>query len=586
MNQPESTQPFSSPLKEDEIDLTNLIKISLRKWYWYLLCLFIAGSLAWISISTTNPVYQSSAQVLIKQNNIEFSSIPGLAEVKGNVSIEIGKGSDYEYYITNQMVILTSRLLIAKAIDELNYEVSYFKVINHKDVESYKSIPFSLNWDNNHPQMADVEFNLEIPGNGPLNIRAKSETGRVYDYKNQKVLQTEEKINLDTKVNPGEKISGENYSFTILLNENNKRKDSENFKFVFSTKESLVEKYKENLSVERKNKESSIVSISVLDDIGNKGADFLNKLIEIYLRDNLNEITNESSNSKVLEAAITNGPLYLKTRKSYIIALFLGLIIPFFVISLRHFFHKKIISTADIESVSRVPIAGHLFLNKIKEDTPKLVLIKPESHAAGQFHILRNKLSMLTMGNDHPAIAVTSVTKGEGKSFVSMNLALSYALAKKKTVLLDLDFWDSTGFTNNTPKPGVMDFLSGKSSLDEIISGSQHTFLHLIPSGRIATDPGAILTDSGLKNLLEELKKRYEFVIIDALSVKYFSELYQIVSDLDFTLIVARHGVTNKQWLGNGLEELKSFKLKGIGIVINAIPLKKDALSDYGLQQV
>lgn len=154
---------------------------------------------------------------------------------------------------------------------------------------------------------------------------------------------------------------------------------------------------------------------------------------------------------------------------------------------------------------------------------------------------------------------------------------------KKKTVLVDFDLRNSVfGELFGLPgDKGLIGYIKGESSLPEITFPSKHPFLALIPAGPKPPDPGDILAGDIIFRLLEELRHRYEMVIIDNLPVGLVADLFQLREEIDAVVFVVRHGFTRRSTLKNALSEVTTHQMKNVGILVNGIENNKQ-LFGYG----
>ena len=288
--------------------------------------------------------------------------------------------------------------------------------------------------------------------------------------------------------------------------------------------------------------------------------------------------------SQVIEEASFFSQIAPKTRTLYALALSLGLIIPLLLLFLRDFFNTRILSQEDVEGLTELPILGHVFINRDKRNRFTPVLDRPAGKDSEPFRGLRNKLNLMTRGKEKPVIAVTSTAPKEGKSYTAINLASSFALLNKKALLLDLDLRNSVisstlGIESNM---GVVNYIMGDAKVNEITYNIKHPDFFVIPAGPIPPNPGEMLMDTRIVQLLNELKDKYDVIVIDSAPVGYVSDLFQITEMLDSTLFVVRDRVTRRSWLKNAILELDTHKLKGVGIVINGLKHKKNKYKSYG----
>ena len=306
----------------------------------------------------------------------------------------------------------------------------------------------------------------------------------------------------------------------------------------------------------------------------------LNNEIYTFLLQKLSEaqIAKASNvpDSQVLEEADGgNDPVEPKPRMIYAIAQLLGLALPALVIFLLDFFNNRIMSQDEIEEITSYPILGHVFHNVREFASRILVLDKPNSPATEPYRAIRNKLNLMTKGKDKSLIAITSTFPKEGKSYTAINVASSFALMRKKTVLLDLDLRNSKMNEKFDLKTdlGVVNYIIGKASLEEITFDTKHPLLKLIPAGPIPPNPSEMLTDDKMLELIDKLREIYDDVIIDTPPVGYVADMLQMTDIIDANLFIVRHKYTLKQGLKNALEEVTKHHLKGVGIIVNDISM-------------
>jgi capsular exopolysaccharide synthesis family protein len=174
-------------------------------------------------------------------------------------------------------------------------------------------------------------------------------------------------------------------------------------------------------------------------------------------------------------------------------------------------------------------------------------------------------------------VLVTSSVPGEGKSFIAINLASVNAIAGKKTVLV--------GFDLRRPQiaqrfkldknMGVTNYLIGDASLEQIIQNTGNPFLDVIPSGIIPPNPAELISDEKTTIFLEELKKRYDYIVLDTAPLSPVSDSHHLCRLSDAILFVVRDKYTHKQIMQSTLDELKSNNQENLSIIINDILLNR-----------
>ena len=175
-------------------------------------------------------------------------------------------------------------------------------------------------------------------------------------------------------------------------------------------------------------------------------------------------------------------------------------------------------------------------------------------------------------------IMFTSTMPSEGKSFVSRNFAVTLAMTHKKVVLLDMDLRKRTlsKTLDLTTKNGVSTWLSGKNhSIDELIQPSSvHERFDMISAGIVPPNPSELLMSNRFPALIEELKKQYDYIILDCVPALVVADASIIGRVADLTIYVIRNGVLDRRYLPE-LEKLyRENKFKNLTVVINGIEME------------
>ncbi|MDT8394736.1 MAG: GNVR domain-containing protein, partial [Bacteroidales bacterium] len=196
-------------------------------------------------------------------------------------------GSSYNLY--NQQEIIRSWPIIRRTLEALQFEVSYYMEGNIQTRELYTDAPFEVIWPNGRPQLTGIDFHLTIETDGSLRLQVEGEDVGVHDYTTGNDIKRIDKVTIDTLCRAGEFIKGPHYAFTIILRPGFRPGEGSGYLFRFNTIGQLMKKYSGNLTVEITEKYSSILSLSLHDTHTGKGIDFLNKLMEVYMQDNLDQ---------------------------------------------------------------------------------------------------------------------------------------------------------------------------------------------------------------------------------------------------------------------------------------------------------
>ena len=290
------------------------------------------------------------------------------------------------------------------------------------------------------------------------------------------------------------------------------------------------------------------------------------------------------SNSKVIEPAIASKlPIEPNSRKLYITYLIMGLMLPVGIIALIELLRDKVRGRADVEKYTHAPILGEIGHSR---NDQTLVVTTNNRHFIGeQFRIVRTNLQYIIAKKERPVIMVTSSFSGEGKSFISTNMAAAIALTGKKTVIMEFDIRKPkiVSGLDLKRKMGITNYIIGRSSFDEMlvkVEGVENLFV--IPCGPIPPNPAEILLDPLLDKLMQEVKERFDVVIMDTAPVGLVSDAMSLGKYADCTLYIIRQGHTYRRQL-NMIEDLYlDNKLPRLSLLVNDVSADGGYYGGYG----
>jgi capsular exopolysaccharide synthesis family protein len=233
-------------------------------------------------------------------------------------------------------------------------------------------------------------------------------------------------------------------------------------------------------------------------------------------------------------------------------AFLLGLVIPASFMYGRDKIHNRITNRKEIEDVIGNPILGELSFEKTR--SPIVALDKSNFVIGEEFRTLRTNLHFLHEKKQSGRVTLfTSSIAGEGKSFVSSNLALTLAASSRKTILLELDLRKpkvSEMFRLPHAHPGISNYLNGGSSIEDIIQPSGvHPNLDVIGSGPFPSNPSELLEQPEVDILFAWLRANYDDIIIDTPPVNLVTDAMILARVTDVTLYVINQGYTFKSLL-------------------------------------
>lgn len=290
-------------------------------------------------------------------------------------------------------------------------------------------------------------------------------------------------------------------------------------------------------------------------------------------------------NSRVVDPALNSGiPISPNKRSVYLLSLLIGLLIPSGWIYFRHLLTNTVQSESDISTQAAVPLLGTIAYKKV--DDPVVVQANSRSAMAEMFRLLRTNLQFLNAGKGNQAVLITSSSSGEGKSFVTLNLGITLALADKKTVILELDLRKPKLIRYLTKLPaenGITHYLIGQLEAGQIVQQSNlHPNLYYVASGPIPPNPAELLLSDRLKTLLEQLRRDFDYILLDTPPVGMVADALLLGEQADCSLYVVRHGHTQKSTLSLIHELYTQKKLPRLAVVYNGVKSKGRYGYGYG----
>ena len=273
-------------------------------------------------------------------------------------------------------------------------------------------------------------------------------------------------------------------------------------------------------------------------------------------------------------------PISPNKKLIYFTGLLFGMFIPFSGIYIKEAFNTKVRTAEDITNVLSVPLIGEVYESKDKN----LVISESEPGApiAETFRLLQFNLDYLKKTERNQTILVTSSMKGEGKTFVASNLALSMAMNGEKVVVVSFDLREPQLMKNfDMPdSPGITDFILKRTvTADQIIQKHPvYPDLCLVGPGKTNFEIGRLLFSKRIEVLIATLKKRFDKVIIDTAPIGLISDAFALNPYIDTTIYVIRKDVTKKEHFRTIENIYKNAKLKNVMVLFNGTK----PLSSYG----
>jgi capsular exopolysaccharide synthesis family protein len=214
-----------------------------------------------------------------------------------------------------------------------------------------------------------------------------------------------------------------------------------------------------------------------------------------------------------------------------------------------------------------------------------LVDKKPKSIIAESLRSIRSNLEFLSHSDGPKVLAITSTISGEGKTFVALNLAGIIAFSEKKVVSLDLDMRKPkihVGFGVPNDK-GMSTILINRNTIDECIFKSSLNNLDFITAGPVPPNPSELIISSRMMEVLEEMKTKYDVIVIDNPPVGLVTDGIRVIKMADYPIYVFRENFSKRNFVQNVKKLIRDNNIKNMSVILNSVDIKR---SGYGYSGV
>ncbi len=272
---------------------------------------------------------------------------------------------------------------------------------------------------------------------------------------------------------------------------------------------------------------------------------------------------------------VDDKPVSPKKMIIMLCALIFGSLLPILFIYLKELLNNKVRNRNDIEKIADISVLSEI--PKVNKKDGELVQVNDNSPNAEAFRILATNLNyMIPKLDKGKVIFVTSSIKGEGKTFVAINLALSLANSNRKAILIGSDIRNPQLQRYNEERKnseGLSEFLyNSERSVKSLIHKSIYNpHLDVIYSGTIPPNPTELLTNGRFQKLIEELRTEYDYMIVDTAPLMLVTDTFLIADQADVIAYVIRSNYSDKKLIEFAEKSKKDKKIKNIGFVLNDI---------------
>ena len=295
--------------------------------------------------------------------------------------------------------------------------------------------------------------------------------------------------------------------------------------------------------------------------------------------------TSNISNCRVIEIPFSVGPISPVEENVYAYGVILSLILPVGLIVLRDRLNTRVITRTQILSNTKVPIISEIGHS---EESNKTIVVSRDSRTpiAEQFRALRTNLSFFLTSTEK-TILLTSSMSGEGKSFISLNLATVLAISGKRVVVMEMDLRrpNLSNKLNLKNDFGFTNYIVSKETPPEqiIVPSPTQENLFIIGSGNIPPNPAEIIMNDRTAVLMDYLVTHFDYIIVDAPPIGMVTDAQLLSKYADLTLYIVRQRYTHKEQLVIPQDIYANNKMKNIALLVNDVKNSTSYGYGYGI---
>lgn len=290
---------------------------------------------------------------------------------------------------------------------------------------------------------------------------------------------------------------------------------------------------------------------------------------------------------KIIDKAHVAAKVYPRTAMNFLIALLLGLALPAAYIFFKFWTKDTVDSKDDLQKISQNPILGYI-PSFPEGSNPMMVFNRPKSQITEAYRTIRTNIKYILGANDDEkkdgvgkTILITSSMPTEGKSLTSINIASVFSITKNRTLIMECDLrkprlHKTFGLD---PNKGITSYYIGKTTLDDLVQHTEFDNFDVVCVGQVPPNPSEIIDSDKMKELIEELKKRYDYIILDTPPVNLIADAQTLAKQVDIVLYVVRLGVTSASFLTTALVEMEQRSQVKVNFILNGLD---NVMQKYG----
>ncbi|MCQ2344339.1 MAG: polysaccharide biosynthesis tyrosine autokinase [Paludibacteraceae bacterium] len=261
---------------------------------------------------------------------------------------------------------------------------------------------------------------------------------------------------------------------------------------------------------------------------------------------------------------------------TYLICLLIGLLIPAAYVIIVALLDNKINNEEDIYRNCQFPVLSSL----LHSDRKDLVISTKSKRSVftERYRLLRTRIELFAQRKKDIVTVITSSESGDGKTSVSLNLAGIYSMISDRVLLVDMDLRNPSisKLTNYREHTGLVHLLIGEAEIDDVIvKCDERLGFDFIPSGVVPLNSAELIRSDRMTTVLEELRKRYDYIIVDTSPLGLVSDAIEMMKRADINIVVARALKTNKKYFRTFMQQIAADQIQNVYTVLNDVPIMK-----------
>ena len=297
-----------------------------------------------------------------------------------------------------------------------------------------------------------------------------------------------------------------------------------------------------------------------------------------------NEDGDSTLSSQVIKPAVEpRSPSAPNVRANIAVGFLLGLLLGGLLAVLRDAVDNRVRRASQVNALTEAPVLGQIERDSGAAEGGLVVQRDPISPSAESFRALRTNLQFVAVDSESLTVVITSSLPGEGKSTIASNLALAIAEAEQSVLLIDADLRRAAiaGYNGIEGAVGLTTVLIGRAAFEDVVQVGAHPALHILASGELPPNPSEMLASRAMHSLVEDLRARYDVIIIDAAPLLAVSDAASLSQIADGVIMVVDSTVVRKPQLTRSLDDLTKAGAALLGVVLNKVPRRRDRVP-YG----